>query len=49
MYAKLKDIATFMNVKVECGSIAWDDDLDIAPEFLYEKSVPIETWNCLFA
>ena len=30
----------FMKAKVECGTAVWTDDIDIAPEHLYECSVP---------
>lgn len=41
MYAPLKNLALFLSVKVSGPSIAWSDDLDIAPEHLYECSKEI--------
>ena len=38
IYSKLKNIAFFMKAKAECGTVVWDDDVDIAPEHLYECS-----------
>ena len=41
IYEKLNDLNFFMGAKVFCGSVAWSDDIDIAPERLYSDSVPI--------
>ncbi len=40
--AALKDISLFMKAKAAFGTVVWNDDLDIAPEHLYEASVPIK-------
>ncbi|MFI3168459.1 MAG: DUF2442 domain-containing protein [Faecalibacterium sp.] len=32
----------FLTAKVECGTVVWSDDIDIAPEHLYEESVLLE-------
>lgn len=42
LYAPLRDISFFMRAKTDSPSVAWSDELDIAPEHLYEKSVPYE-------
>lgn len=42
IYGPLKNIGLFMNAKVEGASVVWNDDLDIAPEHLYECSVPVQ-------
>lgn len=42
IYGPLKNIGLFMNAKVEGASVAWNDELDIAPEHLYECSVPVQ-------
>ncbi len=39
---QLKDISFFLKAHVVYDTVGWNDDLDIAPEFLYENSVPIE-------
>lgn len=39
IYAQLNNPAFFLSAKVECGTVVWSDDIDIAPEHLYEKSV----------
>ncbi len=33
---KSKNPGFFMKAKVECGTVVWNDELDIAPEHLYE-------------
>jgi hypothetical protein len=38
LYAPLKDKSFFMKAKVDGPSVAWRADIDIAPEYLYEKS-----------
>lgn len=37
-YAPLKDMDLFRRVYIECGTAAWNEDIDIAPETLYEQS-----------
>ena len=37
-YEKLKNIAFFSTAHVEDGTVVWDDETDIAPEYLYENS-----------
>jgi transcriptional regulator with XRE-family HTH domain len=41
LYENLKNPAFFMQAHVECGTVVWNDDLDIAPEHLYECSTLI--------
>ena len=36
VYEKLKNPAFFKTADVECGTVVWNDDIDIAPEHLYE-------------
>lgn len=38
LYAPLRDISFFQRAKAECGTVVWNDDIDIAPEHLYECS-----------
>lgn len=38
IYAPLKSLPFFMMAKAECGTVVWNDDIDIAPEHLYESS-----------
>ena len=40
--AALKDINLFMQARAAFGTVVWNDDLDIAPEHLYEASIPIQ-------
>ena len=39
-WVSLKDLDLFMKAKVLGCSVAWDIETDIAPEILYENSVP---------
>ena len=39
--ADLKNIRFFMTAKALYGTVVWSDDIDIAPEHLYECSVPV--------
>lgn len=41
IYAQLKNLAFFLGAKAACGTVIWNDDIDIAPEHLYECSSPI--------
>ena len=42
-YAKpLHDINLYMKAKADHNTVMWTEDLDIAPEYLYEKSVKIK-------
>lgn len=38
IYAELKNIDFFLGAKAECGTVVWSDEIDIAPEYLYERS-----------
>ena len=39
--ARLKDVNFFMRARAMYGTVVWNDDVDIAPEHLYEYSVPV--------
>ncbi len=39
-FKELKNTSLFNTVKVKFDSIAWDNLIDIDPEFLYEASIP---------
>ena len=41
IYTPLKSLAFFLKAKAECGTVIWNDDVDIDPEYLYEQSVPV--------
>lgn len=41
IYEPLKDLSLFMSAKVVCDTVVWNDDIDIAPEHLYECSKPV--------
>ena len=41
IYSQLKSLPFFLSAKAECGTVVWNDDVDIAPEHLYECSVSL--------
>ena len=41
IYAQFKNLAFFLDAKADCGTVVWNDDIDIAPEHLYECSQPL--------
>ena len=40
--SELKDLRFFMGAKAKYGTVVWSEDVDIAPEHLYECSVPLQ-------
>lgn len=38
-FAPLRQLPRFLAARVECGTVVWGDDIDMAPESLYEQSV----------
>jgi hypothetical protein len=38
IYSPLKNLALILSAKVDGDSVAWSDEIDIAPEHLYECS-----------
>lgn len=36
-YRALSVPAVFMTAHAECGTVVWDNDMDVAPELLYER------------
>lgn len=42
LYSWLQNLAFFLSAKAECGTVVWSDDIDIAPEHLYECSISVE-------
>jgi hypothetical protein len=40
-FVRLNNTPLFMLAKVRYGTVVWPDNIDIAPETLYSKSVPI--------
>lgn len=41
IYSQLNNLAFFLSAKADCGTVVWNDDIDIAPEHLYEMSVSV--------
>ena len=42
---ELNNIDFFMQAKAIYGTVIWNDEIDIAPEHLYECSAPIDPKN----
>ena len=40
IYAPLRNLNFFMKARVEGDSVVWNDEIDVAPEHLYEYSLP---------
>lgn len=45
IFDKLKDKNLFSKAYLEHGAVAWNDDLDIAIEEVYEKGVTVDNSN----
>ena len=41
IYSSLKSVSFFLSAKAVYGTVVWNEDVDIAPEHLYECSQPI--------
>ena len=41
-FIRIKPVPLFMCAKVEYGTVVWPGEIDIAPETLYDRSVPVE-------
>ncbi len=41
LYAPLRNPGLFKHADIRCGGVAWTDEIDIAPEFLYEHGVDV--------
>lgn len=44
VYSPLKSLPFFLSAKAVYGTVAWNDDIDIAPEHLYECSAPFDNF-----
>ena len=42
IYAPLNNLSFFLCARAEYGTVIWNDDVDIAPEHLYECSHPFK-------
>ena len=40
IYAQLRSTTFFLRARADCGTVVWSDEVDIAPEHLYECSMP---------
>ena len=41
LFADLKSLPFFLQARVSGDTVVWNDEVDIAPEHLYENSVPV--------
>jgi hypothetical protein len=41
VFGKLKDINLFQQVRVAFGTIEWPGGVDLDPEFVWQKSIPL--------
>lgn len=39
-FVKIKDASLFVQARVDYGTVVWPGNIDIAPETLYDRSVP---------
>lgn len=39
-FVKIKEISLFALAKVDYGTVVWPGNIDIAPETLYDRSIP---------
>lgn len=45
IYSQLKSLPFFLSAKAEYDTVVWSDDVDIAPEHLYECSTPVGSYK----
>lgn len=45
IYKALKNLNFFMKASASCGTVVWDENIDIAPEYLYEHGIPIKKYE----
>lgn len=45
--APLKDISFFMKAKLSYDTVVWNDQIDIAPEYLYDNCFPTKITKIL--
>lgn len=45
VFTQLQDISLFKQAFVALDTVCWPGNLDIAPETLYDRSVPIQSKN----
>lgn len=43
IFAPLKAVPFFMRAKCDGCAVFWNDDIDIAPEELYQNSIPVKS------
>jgi hypothetical protein len=44
VFRRLKNPGFFSLARVDYGTVTWPGDIDIAPETLYERSIPLDVF-----
>ncbi|MBK1642839.1 hypothetical protein CKO12_13365 [Chromatium okenii] len=47
VFTQLTDIALFKQAFISLDTVCWPNGLDIAPETLYDRSMPATDYRCL--
>lgn len=47
VFKDLKDLEFFKIAQVQYGTVIWPNEIDIAPERLYEESVKVTDIDCV--
>lgn len=42
-FIRIKDVPLFAQARVDYGTVTWPGNIDIAPETLYDRSIPLTT------
>jgi hypothetical protein len=44
VFAKLKDVAVFNQAHIECGAVTWPNEIDLAPDAMYDEIKSRGVW-----
>lgn len=45
VFQHLRDAPDFYNVRIEHGTVVWANDIDLCPDTIYLKSIPVSNFN----